>query len=246
MKKSKLVKLMCGVGLLLPCVLLGDEANASGESSTKAESSTKKDSKSGNKIVLGVYGGLSMLKVDNEYEVRSTANSNRWEDIPGNYDKTLGGFSWGGKLGYDLYFLPRHGLRIYADYMNTLLDSKEGTLGKINLHTIGVNLDYKFEIIAGLGIFAGAGAVYNILNTQYLGSNNYFGGSLNAGLSYQIWLFEIELRVRYLIYDTKETRSSYIPNDVKALANGATDANIWHNVHTETPLSFHLGVNFRF
>ncbi|MWV61343.1 hypothetical protein DCO58_10105 [Helicobacter saguini] len=90
------------------------------------------------------------------------------------------------------------------------------------------------------------GAIYNFTTTQYLGNENHFGGSLNAGLSYQIWLFEIEFRVRYLMYQTQEKRSTYIPADIRALTNNATDANIWHKVEFETPFMFHLGLNVKF
>lgn len=240
---SRLIVLLLSV-ILVSNMIFADEIND--------KDSTSKDSKSKNKIVLGVYGGISMLSMYSEYEYRTSANA-LWQEIPGEYDSNLMGFSWGAKLGYDFYFLPssvptaqRHSLRLYADYMNTLLDSKDGTLGKGNMHTIGLNLDYKFDIIAGFGVFAGAGLIYNIFDTQHLGALNNIGGSLNIGVSWSVWLLEIEARVRYLMYETRERRSSFIPAEITAMANGASGNNIWHKVDFETPLSMHLGVNFRF
>ncbi|MWV61344.1 hypothetical protein DCO58_10100 [Helicobacter saguini] len=113
------------------------------------ETNGEKSKDSANKIVIGVYGGASVLKMSQEYEYRTAANS-FWQDVPGEYDKILGGFSWGVKIGYDLYFLPRNSIRLYADYMNTLFNSNDGTLGRMTMHSIGLNADYKFDIMVDL------------------------------------------------------------------------------------------------
>ncbi|MCI7410480.1 hypothetical protein [Helicobacter bilis] len=50
-----------------------------------------------------------------------------------------------------MYFLTRHGVRIYVDYMNSYFNSNERTLGSYNMHTIGLNADYRFVITGGGG-----------------------------------------------------------------------------------------------
>ncbi|RDU65372.1 hypothetical protein CQA53_06250 [Helicobacter didelphidarum] len=232
----KLLKKICILAGIFVCSVIADELHQ-----------TETTQKSNNRFVIGVYGGGSYLSMSSDYEYFTTANSISFlQDIPGEYDSSIGGYSWGAKLGYDMYFLPRRGVRLYVDYMNSVLDSKEGTLGKMNLHTIGLNADYKFEIAGGFGVFAGLGLTYNIINTQYLGNDNRFGGSFNVGLAYQISIVEIELRFRYLLYDVNEKRSAYIPNAVQNIIPGVDKNNIWHYVDMDTPLSIHLGINLRF
>lgn len=185
-----------------------------------------------NRFVVGMYGGASFLAMSSDYYVN-------FQEIPGDYDKNLFGGSYGVKIGYDFYFLAQHGLRFYVDYMNTLLDSKEKTLGKYNMHTFGLNVDYRFDILSNFGVFAGVGLAYNIINTQYLGNINTFGGSLNLGVVYNISFVEFELRLRYLAYDIAEKHSNYMP----IIAGNQPTL---HLVDLESPVSFQVGVNFRF
>ena len=138
-----------------------------------------------------------------------------------------------------MYFLTRHGVRIYVDYMNSYFNSNERTLGSYNMHTIGLNADYRFVITGGLSAFAGAGLAHNIIHTQHLGNMNAFGGSINAGVAYALSFLEFEFRIRYLIYDIPEKSSNYLP----IIMGQQTQ---YHTVELNSPFSFHLGVNFRF
>ncbi|MDY5186299.1 hypothetical protein [Helicobacter trogontum] len=113
------------------------------------------------------------------------------------------------------------------------------TLGAYNMHTIGLNVDYRFVIAGGLSTFIGAGLAHNIISTQYLGNMNAFGGSINAGVAYALSFLEFEFRLRYLAYDIPQRNSSYLPN----IMGQATQ---YHLVELNSPFSLHLGINFRF
>lgn len=189
-----------------------------------------------NGFVVGVYAGGSSMKIQHEYY----KGANKNDELPGDYEKNLLGASYGIKAGYDVYFLPSHGVRIYLDYMHSYFNNKDSSLGIYSMHTTGINADYRFNVF-GFNVFAGAGLAYNAINTKYLGSLDTFGGSVNAGLSYTLLSFiELEFRVRYLIYDIPEKSSSNlvspIPNETIKL----------HFVELESPINFHLGVNVKF
>lgn len=202
----------------------------------ESNDSTDTNGENQNKFVLGIFGGGSLMQMSSEYY--STTHP-PFDDLPGDYDKSLFGASYGAKVGYDMYFLTRHGVRIYVDYMNSYFNSNERTLGSYSMHTIGLNADYRFVITGGLSAFAGAGLAHNIINTQHLGNMNAFGGSINAGVAYALSFLEFEFRIRYLIYDIPEKSSNYLPNIMGQQTK-------YHTVELNSPFSFHLGVNFRF
>lgn len=141
-----------------------------------------------------------------------------------------------------MYFLTRHGVRIYVDYMNSYFNSNERTLGSYNMHTIGLNADYRFVITGGgggLSAFAGAGLAHNIINTQHLGNMNAFGGSINAGVAYALSFLEFEFRIRYLIYDIPE---KYSTQGFPPMVAGQQVK--YQMVDLNSPFSFHLGGEF--
>ncbi len=187
-----------------------------------------------NRIVVGLYGGGSIMELSSEYY----SARNPYDDLPGNYDKNMFGVSYGVKTGYDMYFLTQHGVRLYLDYMHSYFNSKERRLGTLSMHTIGLNADYRF-VIKDFSIFAGVGLVYNIINTQYLGNTDTFGGSLNMGVAYTLAFLEFEFRMRYLAYDALKRDSNYLP-----IIMG--EQTIKHLVELDNPVSFHFGINFRF
>lgn len=202
----------------------------------ESNDSTDNNGENQNKIVLGIFGGGSLMQMSLDYY-----GNNAYEDLPGDHDKSLFGASYGAKVGYDMYFLTRHGVRIYVDYMNSYFNSNERTLGSYNMHTIGLNADYRFVITGGLSAFAGAGLAHNIINTQHLGNMNAFGGSINAGVAYALSFLEFEFRIRYLIYDIQE---KYSTQGLPPMVAGQQVK--YQMVELNSPFSFHLGVNFRF
>lgn len=185
-----------------------------------------------NYYVVGIYGGASIMEMSSEYY-------NKTYEFPGDYDKNLFGVSYGAKLGYDMYFLKRHGVRLYLNYMHSYLNSNEQTLGTFSMHTIGLNADYRFVILGGLSAFAGVGLAHNIINTQHLGNMSAFGGSVNLGIAYTLSFLEFELGLRYLVYDISDKSSSYLPTIL-----GQTTT--YHLVSLSSPINFNFGINFRF
>lgn len=195
-----------------------------------AHAAEEADSK--NYFVAGIYVGSSIMEMSSEYYIGVN-------ELPGDYDKSVFGASYGAKVGYDMYFLKQHGVRLYLDYMHSYLNSNDLTLGKFSMHTIGLNTDYRFVITSDLSVFAGVGLTYNIINTQYLGDMGAFGGSINLGAAYDISFVEIELRLRYLAYDLPDKPSAYLPTILGQKTS-------YHTVDLNSPVSLHLGVNFRF
>lgn len=182
-----------------------------------------------NQFIIGIYGGFSTMEMSSNYYNTSHL---------GNRNENLNGGSYGIKFGYDMYFTNEHGLRIYVDYMNSLFNSKEMTLGKAYLHTIGLNVDYRYSFSYDFSIFAGLGVVHNIINTSHLDNIKRFGGSLNLGLAYAVSFIELEARMRYIMYEIKKD-SSYLPT-----INGKQAS--LHETEISSPISFHFGINFRF
>lgn len=226
---NTLKKLLASLSICacLSMLTYADESNDSADTNRENQ----------NKFVLGIFGGGSLMQMSSEYY----STTHPYDDLPGDHDKSLFGASYGAKVGYDMYFLTRHGVRIYIDYMNSYFNSNERTLGSYNMHTIGLNADYRFVITGGLSAFAGAGLAHNIINTQHLGNMNAFGGSINAGVAYALSFLEFEFRIRYLIYDIPE---KYSTQGFPLMVAGQQVK--YQMVDLNSPFSFHLGVNFRF
>ncbi len=225
---SRVVFFKLNVVGLLSCLLVNiSMIHADDISSKKVDS---KESK--NKFIAGIYVGGSVMQISSNYY------SNLIE-IPGDFEKSIIGVSYGLKAGYDWYFLPKHGVRIYFDYMNSYFNSKERTLGTYVMHTIALNADYRFDIFDNFGVFAGVGGAFNIINTQYLGNMSAFAGSINGGLVYSISFVEFEFRIRYLAYEIPEKSSNYLP---------PIDSHqpTRHLVELDSPISFHVGANIKF
>ena len=229
MKNGIFMKKFCALCCISVCLSTSLYA-AEGES---LRSDSNEENK--NRFVVGIYGGGGIMQMSSEYYTTAYPI----DDLPGDYDKSMFGASFGVKAGYDMYFFTRHGVRLYLDYMNSYFNSNERTLGTFNMHTIGLNADYRFVIMGGLSAFAGAGLAHNIINTQYLGNMNAFGGSFNLGVAYELSFLEFEFRLRYLAYDIPDKSSSYLPT----ILGQATK---YHLVDLNSPINFHLGVNFRF
>lgn len=146
-----------------------------------------------NGFVIGVFGGASFIQAETEYDA-----------FLGDFDfydrkKLMIAPNYGIKLGYDIYFLPKHGMRIYADYIGSNFLNENNIVGKVNTHTLALNVEYKYEITEKFGVFAGANINYTLFDTQYFGLNGGFGFGVNAGFTYAVFSFmELELGVKYL------------------------------------------------
>ncbi len=193
---------------------------------------SQEDKENKNKIIAGIYGGISFMETSSNYYAGIT-------EIDMDFENKLVGGSYGIKAGYDLYFLPKHSVRMYVDYMNSYFNSNDRIIGSLIMHTIGLNADYKFDIFDNFGVFAGVGGVLNIINMQYLANKITFGGSINAGVSYIVSFVEFEFRMRYLAYSLPDINSNHLP----VISSVQTTS---HKVSIDSPLSFHFGVNFRF
>lgn len=146
-----------------------------------------------NGLVIGIFGGMSLMDMESGYYVNIF-------EIGGVENSKLNiAPSYGLKLGYDVYFLPQHGMRVYIDYMASNFLNHSSIVGKSNLHTFIFNTDYKYEIIDHFGVFGGLSLNYSMLDSSKLGKQEGLGVGLNAGFAYAIasWS-EFEVGLRYL------------------------------------------------
>lgn len=201
----------------------------------------RKDNKNG--FVVGGYIGGSIMSASSNYYTSTNQNS----ELPGDYDRQLFGGSYGAKVGYDMFFLPQHGLRLYLDYTYSYY-AGDSYLGSYNQHTIGINADYRFVIFDNFIAFAGLGLAHNIITNQYIAKPNAlnaFGASLNMGLSYAIGFFEFEFKIRYLMYNIPDKSSTNLSPPLHINGNQGNTIAL-HFVELEPPISFLLGVNVKF
>lgn len=146
-----------------------------------------------NGFVFGILGGASLM--DSSFNYYNGIYEIEWLE----HSKLGIGPNYGLRIGYDVYFLPQHGLRIYAEYMKShLLDSTTAS-GKANLHTFTLNADYKYEITERFGVFGGLNLDYSILDSHKIGTEKGLGVGINLGFTYAMasWS-EFELGLRYL------------------------------------------------
>lgn len=220
-------------GLVLP--LFFSLLHAETKEKTKQDKPTKENLILKQNFVSGIYIGTGLMKMESEFYTKNY----KMDKLPGDYSQSMFGGNYGLKFGYDMYFLERHGVRLYLDYMHSYFNSNEQTLGKFNMDTIGLNAQYRFVIIDSLSAFAGVGLALNLIDTQHLKSMVSLGGSFNVGMAYMISFLEFELSLRYLAYDINDKSSSYLPNIL-----GQQTA--FHIVELDSPVNILFGVNFRF
>lgn len=117
------------------------------------------------------------------------------------YDRKKFGVAqnYGIKPGYDVYFLSKHGMRIYADYAGSNFLDANSIAGKVNVHTFVLNAEYKYEITEKFGLFAGINVNYTLFDTQKFGQDGGIDFGVNVGFTYALfpWM-ELELGMRYL------------------------------------------------
>ncbi len=201
----------------------------------KSDETAKEQAKDPQKLgqfVLGVMLGAHTFKVDNEYyrnfiEIDGVDNS-----------KLNFGFSEGVKIGYDFMFMPKHRLKLYADYIAAHFDGVRG--GSI-IQTGALNLDYQFNLTKMLGFFVGASMGMSFLDTKDLGSQVGFSIGGNAGISLSLlsWL-ELEFRLRVM---SDAFVDKIAPNvDSVGTLVGATR----QSVDFGDLMNFSVGLNFRF
>ena len=209
--------------------------NKEGKEEQKSSEIIKEQTKDGQKsgqFVFGVMLGAHTLKVDNEYY-------KDFRDIDGIDNSRLSfGFSQGAKIGYDFIFMPRHRLKLYADYLAGYFG---GVKGGSTIQTGALNLDYQFNLTSLVGFFVGANAGISFLNTRELGAQNAFiiGGNAGVSLSLLSWL-ELEFRLR-VMSDTFADKIAPSVDSVGMMV-GATR----QSVEFGDLMNFSVGLNFRF
>lgn len=190
-----------------------------------------------NKFMIGASGSVGFMERSSEY---FNAQGIEIDQFDG--DRDMSGFGGSVRLGYDVYFKPNQALRIYADYIGASF-GKDEILGRMNLNHIGVNVDYRYDFLSGFGVFAGAGAVYNMGKTN-LGDIDGIGTGLNVGGAYVINEYlELELRMKFIFseyFNNKAVNPVKIPNGIGA---GIISA---QNLDLEAPMYVMLGLNARF
>lgn len=195
---------------------------------------SKAKEKSG--FVIGVFGGASFAESDAEYYTLFT-------DIEGR-DRSVFGVApnYGIKLGYDLYFTPSHAMRMYVDYMGSSFISDNDIVGKYTIHTLALNVEYKYDITEKFGVFAGVNLNYALYDTQRAGSSGGVGFGVNAGFTYSIfsWM-ELELGFRYLGDSFKEVNVT--PD---ALVPSVPGLETYQRVEIGDLFAGRLGLNFKF
>lgn len=245
MKKLAL-SILC-VGLLLA----QEEAvqqNSTEQKAVQVQESEKKESQDENALfgskakeksgfVIGIFGGASFSESDTEYYTLIT-------DFEGS-DRSVFGVApnYGIKLGYDLYFTPSHAMRMYVDYMGSSFISDNDIVGKYTIHTLALNVEYKYDITEKFGVFAGVNLNYSLYDTQRAGSSGAVGFGVNAGFTYSIfsWM-ELELGFRYLGDSFKEVNVT--PD---ALAPSLpTLGQTYQRVEIGDLFAGRLGLNFKF
>lgn len=225
-------------GLFLLCVLNAQVPSLQSQQEEKTQEEIgqeqpKKSQDDRNGFVIGVFGGASLMGLSSDY----FKNFLEIEYM----DKEFLGVApnYGLKLGYDVYFLPQHGMRIYLDYMGSnFLDSSLPS-GKINIHTFAFNIEYKFEINDWLGVFAGLNLNYSLLDSQKVGKQGGLGVGANVGLTFGFvsWA-EVELGVRYLGDSFKDRQ---IPIDPYGVSQGATH----QRLNFDHLFGLRVGLNFK-
>lgn len=190
-----------------------------------------------NKFVIGASGSFGSMERSSEY-----FNTQGMEIDQFDGDKSLSGFGGSARVGYDVYFKPTQAIRIYADYIGASF-GKDEILGRMNLNHIGVNVDYRYDFLSGFGVFAGAGAVYNMGKTN-LGDIDGIGAGFNVGGAYVINEYlELELRMKFILAEYFNNKAV---NPVK-LPNGAGAGTITaQNLDLDAPMYVMLGLNVRF
>lgn len=144
-------------------------------------------------FVLGILSGVSLMNSSFDYY------AGIFEVEGSEYSRLGAGPNYGVRLGYDVYFLPQHGLRIYAEYMKSYLLDSTTASGRANLYTFTLNADYKYEITEYFGVFGGLNLDYSILDSRKIGTEQGLGVGINLGFTYAMasWS-EFELGLRYL------------------------------------------------
>lgn len=211
-----------------------EQKNQEKEQDENALFGSKAKEKSG--FVIGVFGGASFAGSDTEYYTLLT-------DLEGNDRSTFGvAPSYGIKLGYDLYFTPSHAMRMYVDYTGSNFLTNNDIVGKYNVHTFALNVEYKYDITEKFGVFAGVNLNYSLYDTQKVGSSGGVGFGVNAGFTYSIlpWM-ELELGVKYLgdsfkeVNITPDTLAPSVPNLGK----------VYQRVEINDMFTGRLGLNFK-
>lgn len=245
MKKLALSAL-CAMALLAQEEGVKEEQNTS-KKVEQVQEGEKKESQNENALfgskakeksgfVIGVFGGASFSESDTEYYTLLG-------DFEGS-DRSVFGVApnYGIKLGYDLYFTPSHAMRMYVDYMGSSFISDNNIVGKYTIHTLALNVEYKYDITEKFGVFAGVNLNYNLYDTQRAGSSGGVGFGVNAGFTYSIfsWM-ELELGFRYLGDSFKEVNVT--PDTLAPSLSGLTT---YQRVEIGDLFAGRLGLNFKF
>ena len=225
-------------GFILLCVLNAQTPSLQTQETAKTQEVKQEQAKKSNDdrggFVIGIFGGASLMGLSSDYYKNLV-------EIEWMEKNTLGvSPNYGVKLGYDVYFLPQHGMRIYLDYMGSnFLDSSLAS-GKINLHTFALNVEYKFEINDFLGVFAGVNLNYSLLDAQKIGKQGALGVGANAGFTFGLasWA-EFELGLHYL-GDSFQDRQILV--DSIGANHGATHLKI----SFDSLLGLRFGFTFKF
>lgn len=211
-----------------------EQENQKKEQDENALFGSKAKKKSG--VVIGVFGGASFAKSDTEYYTLLT-------DLEGS-DRSVFGVapSYGIKLGYDLYFTPSHAMRMYVDYIGSNFLTNNNIVGKYNVHTFALNVEYKYDITEKFGVYAGVNLNYSLYDVQRLGSYGGVSFGVNAGFTYSIlpWM-ELELGVKYLGDSFKEVN---VTPDTLA-PNISNLGKIYQKVEINDMFTGRLGLNFK-
>lgn len=196
-------------------------------------------------FVVGAIGGVSNLSTSSDAFDQGGRELELHE-----IEKDLKTFSYGFKVGYDLYFHPNQAVRFYADYVTSRYDGRDIPTGDPRMDTYAFNVDYRYDILPNLGLFAGPNLHYTQLktNTSYpagttippYGNESKMGIGFGGGVVFAPLPFlEIEGRLRYLNVDFPD---KFVPLSSTDQTNGVAK----RKFNIDDPFSVFFGINFKF
>ncbi|WP_104697075.1 MULTISPECIES: hypothetical protein [unclassified Helicobacter] len=224
------------LGLMIAVFSLSQDLNTSEKAlqnqDVDNQEQSLKDSKRGN-FIVGIFLGSQILSLEKNYYANSTPIGTT------NNIKTVPGFSYALKFGYDFLIQPKHFIRFYTDYTGASLFANLSS-GNTIFHNLTLNADYRYNASKIVDVFAGINGGGIFLDTQHLSLQKAFSAGVSLGLIFNIIdSIEIELRLRFISSTLKKTNGT---PDSEGISLGATK----QSAHFSDFINTSIGVGYKF